>query len=87
MPVLILVLNGVFAFATVFIACEMGHRLSSSFEEMIDSTIDHFDWYLFPNEMKRVLPMIMLMAQQPVSLECFASIRCAREVFKNVSIQ
>lgn len=85
MPVLILVLNGIFALATVFIACEIGHRMSEAFEGMIDFTIDQWDWYLLPKEIKRMLPSIMLNTQQPITLECFGSIKCSREVFKNVS--
>lgn len=85
MPVLILILNGIFALATVFIACEIGHRMSEAFEEMIDFTIDQWDWYRLPREIRLVLPMIMLNAQQPITLECFGSIKCSREVFKNVS--
>ena len=83
MPLLLTILNGFIAFATVFIACELGQRMNNAFDG-IDLTIDHFKWYLFPIEIKRVLPMIIVAAQQPVSLECFGSIICTRDVFKNV---
>lgn len=76
-------LNGLLGLAMVFIACELGERLNGAFEK-IDVTIDKFDWYLFPIEIKRILPMIMANAQQPVSLECFGSIACNREVFRKV---
>lgn len=84
-PVLLMILCGIFAFTLVFITCELSQRLGNAFDE-IDFIVDQFDWYLFPIEMKRLLPLIMSISQQPVSLECFGSIMCTREVFKNVRI-
>lgn len=77
-------LNGIEGLVIVFIVSELGQRLNNAFEE-IDLTIEQFDWYIFPIEIQRMLPMIIANAQQTVSLECFGSIACAREVFKNVS--
>lgn len=62
-----------------------GQRLTDEFDE-IKLTIDKFKWYLLPIEIKRMLPMIKANAQEPVPLECFGSIVCIREVFKNVGI-
>lgn len=84
MPLLLSISNGTLALATVFIACELGQRLTDGFND-IELTIDQFAWYLFPIEVKRMLPMIIADAQQPVYLECFGSIGCTREVFKSVS--
>lgn len=84
MPVLLLFVMGIFALALVFIICELGQRMSDTFDE-IDSTLDKSDWYLFPIEIKRMLPMIIANAQEPVSLECFGSIICSRNTFKNVT--
>lgn len=75
--------NGIIATALVFIACELGQRLGDALEE-IDTTVERFDWYLFPIEIKRMLPMIIANAQNAVKLECFGSIHCTRELFKNV---
>lgn len=72
-----------FGIATVFFACDLGQRVSDKWNE-INSTIDQFDWYLFPNELKSILPTIIAIAQQPVELECFASFSLTREVFKKV---
>lgn len=76
-------LAGIMGLILVFIASELGQRMGDAFEE-IHSTIDQFDWYSFPVEIKRMLPMIILEAKQPVLFECFGSIACTREVFKNV---
>ena len=86
LPLLLLVISGIAAFATVFIACELGQRLIDAFDE-ISSTIDHLKWYSLPIEIQRLLPMIVVAAQQPVSVACFGSITCTREVFKNVGIK
>lgn len=83
MPLLLLILIGIAALALVFIICELGQSLSNAFDE-INVTINQFDWYLFPNEIQRVLPMIIAHAQQPVLVECFGSIACTRDAFKNV---
>lgn len=74
-----------YAFGVVFIICELGQRLTDAFEEINDE-IDRFEWYLFPSEIQRMLPTIMISAQQPVVLECFGSIAGSRETFKRVSL-
>lgn len=79
-------LGGIFGLALVMFACEIGQRMSDAFEE-IDITMERFDWYLFPIEVKRMLPVIMENAQEPVTLECFGSIGCTRDVFKKVGIR
>lgn len=83
MPLLLTILDGIIALITVFIACELGQRMNDAFDR-IGFTIERSNWYLFPIEVKRMLPMIMSIAQQPVELECFGSITCTREVFRKV---
>lgn len=73
-----------YAFGTLFVACELGQRASNAFDE-INDVIGQFDWYLFPDELKKILPIIMQFAQRPVDVEFFGSISCSREVFKRVS--
>lgn len=76
--------NGVIGLALAFIVCEVGHRLNDTFDE-INFTIVQLDWYLFPIEIKRMLPMIIVNTHQIETLKCFGSITCNRDVFKNVS--
>lgn len=78
-------LNGCFSFVFMFMICELGQRMNDAFDK-IDSTIEKLDWYLFPNEIQRMVPTIMAIAQQPVTLRCFGSIVCTRDVFKDVGI-
>lgn len=86
MPVLLLIFCGIIALITVFIACELSQRLDHAFEK-INFTIDQFDWYLFPALIQRMIPTVSVVAQQPVSMECFGSIKCTRETFKKVGIE
>lgn len=76
----------VFGFIALFIACELGQRTTDAFDGINDK-IDQLNWYLFPIEIQRTLPMILANAQEPVTFECFGSFNCTREVFKIVSFR
>lgn len=70
-------------FAIVFIACEFGQRIANAFSE-INDLIEQFQWYRFPLQMQRTLPMVLNIGQEPVSLKCFGSLTCCRESLKKV---
>lgn len=74
-----------YAFGIVLIICEFGQRCCSAFDGII-GIIDQFNWYSFPYEIQRLLPIILIMMQQPVALKCFGSISCNHENFKKVSL-
>lgn len=73
-----------YSFVFVFIASEFGHSISTAFIE-IDYEIGQFDWYKFPMEMRKILPILLMVTQKPLTLEVFGSITCERETFKKVS--
>lgn len=73
-----------YAFGLVFVVCELCQRASYFFIE-INSSIDILDWYLFPINVQKIMPTLLIMAQQPVEIECFGSIVCDRDTFKRVS--
>lgn len=73
------------SFAIVFLCCEFGHKLSKAFEQ-IDCVIDKLHWYKFPLHIRKMLPILITNAQEPVALRVFGSVSCAREDFKNVCI-
>lgn len=75
---------GLWAFCLVFFVCEILQRLSNAYEK-VDDAIDRFNWYLFPQKMQRMLPIIMINTQQTFEITCFGSIACNRETFKKVS--
>lgn len=72
------------AFGLLFFTCEVGQRFSDEFDDICD-VIEQFNWYAFPAQVQRMLPIIILAAQQPVAVECFGSIMCLRDTFKSVS--
>ena len=74
---------GLCALTTVFVICELCQQISNAFEEFNDM-IGQFKWYLFPVKVQRILPTIIINAQQPVYLDCFGSIACNRDTFKRV---
>lgn len=84
MTIGIAIIDTLVATACMFVTCELGQRGSNAFEEILDE-FDKFNWYKFPLEISRSLPMILAVAQMPVALEVFASIACCRDVLKTVS--
>lgn len=72
------------SFTLLLLACELAGRLSYRFENVND-LIDQFDWYAFPLEMQKILPVMMMNAQQPVEVKSFGSIASNRETFRKVS--
>ena len=77
-------LYGFWAFCMVFFACELGQRFTDTYEE-IGSLINRLDWYLFPMEIQRMLPTLMVNTQQPFEILCFGSSTCSHETLKMVS--
>lgn len=83
---LLLLSEAGYGFGCVFLTSELGQRVNNAFDELC-FRVDQFQWYLFPMKVKRILPMITMVAQEPVSLECFGSITLCREVFKGVRLK
>ena len=73
-----------YAFGIVPGICEVGQQIYNAFDE-IDDEIEAFNWYLFPLKMRKMLPIILMVSQQPVQVDCFGSIFVLREAFKKVS--
>lgn len=73
------------AFGGIFFYCEFGERLGQLFTK-VDDAMGQLDWYLFPEEIKRMLPVVIINVQQPTEIECFGSISCCRDSFKQVSL-
>lgn len=71
------------AVGIIFAACEIGQRMCNAFEEIEDIT-GQYCWYLFPYEIKKILPMILMNLQEPVELQIFGSFCCDRDAFKKV---
>ena len=81
---LVVLADGLYSFGIVFMACEFGQRMTSAFAD-INILIGQFNWYKFPLKIKKMLPVILMSAQEPVVLEVFGNIACSRETYQKVS--
>lgn len=80
---LLLGFDGCNMLLAISIACEFGQQMRNAFSE-INDLIDQFHWYRFPVDMKRTLPIALIIVQKPVSIEFFGSFSCCRELFRKV---
>lgn len=67
----------------IFVFCETSERMSIEFDK-IDFYGD-WNWYSFPMTVRRILPIIILNAQVPMTLSGAGNEKCSRETFKKVS--
>lgn len=61
------------SFSLVFINCELPGRIGNQFDD-IEYLINQFKWYLFPYDVQKILPFVILNAQELVGFECFGAI-------------
>lgn len=67
----------------MFLFCYFGEVVTTAFEELSDE-IYQCDWDTFSYKIRRILPNIMLVAQEPVHIQAHGGIRCTRDTFKKV---
>lgn len=67
----------------MYIFCELGENVTERFSQ-IPRAIYCCDWYMYPMEIQRALPTVMVAAQQPVVFQGFSNLKCTREAFKKV---
>ena len=68
----------------IFIFCHFGERASGESSEMGDEIYQRIDWYTFPLDIQRMIPTILIGAQEPVILRGFGNVTCTRDAFKKV---
>lgn len=69
----------------VAVICELGEQSSGIFSTL-DEKINEIDWHLYPIEIQRMLPTIMILSQKPMFVTLFGSTSVTRETFKRVSM-
>lgn len=72
-----------FSFGLLFVYCEIGERVADNFEE-INSAFCGMDWYLFPTEARRMMPIILMATRQAVQFKGYGNIPATRGTFKGV---
>lgn len=73
-----------FVFFILFAACELGERLGN-IGIVFDNELVQSDWYLFPMDIQKMLPMMIINTQKPFVAKCFGSVACTRRQFKKVN--
>lgn len=71
----------IYTFGVILIVCEMC-QAGCDAVNATDMEISQIDWHLYPIEIKKVLPMIII--QKPVSLKAFGSMATDRKLFRKV---
>lgn len=66
-----------------FIRFGFGKRFSDTTDE-IDNAIIQLDWYLFPHEIERILPIVMQNTQEPSVIKFFGNCSCSHMQFRKV---
>lgn len=72
------------SFVTVFLTCEMGQNVSNQFNKFGDK-VGTCDWYLLLRKLQQMFVIVMINAQEPVSIRGFGNVECTRDSFKRVS--
>lgn len=72
-----------YSLVSLFMYCECGELLRVRFDELNDD-IYTSGWELFPMQIQRLLPIIVINTQQPVLLWGYGGFSCTRETFKRV---
>lgn len=73
-----------FALGIIFACCEFGHKLSEAFDQIDYYIIGKLRWYNLPMYTRKMLPIVIMSAQEPATLNVFGSISCTRVDFKTV---
>lgn len=77
-----LIVSWVIAF--LFFYCYSGDFVTTHFKS-INDTMWRCEWYFYSKKIQRLLPFMIMMAQNPVYLRGFGNIRCTLETFKRAS--
>lgn len=72
------------SFIQIFLFCEFGERLTRQFIN-INKELAECDWYKFPLNIRKLLPMVLNGTQNPLVLTGIGQLKCTRETFKAVS--
>lgn len=74
---------GFWVFGLAFFSTELGQQCTNESGKTID-TFNQLRWYLFPIEIQRLMPTIMIGVQQPFVIESFGIVSSNRDQFKKV---
>ncbi|XP_031634995.1 odorant receptor 94a-like [Contarinia nasturtii] len=67
----------------LFIYCYFGDELTNRFD-VIQNKVYLCNWYLFPLNLQKCIPMIIFSMHKPIHLQGFGSSSCTRDTFKKI---
>lgn len=79
-----MVFEFIYAFGILLVVCELSERIVNAFGEL-SGVIDQCDWHLYPVEIQKLLPFLIMNTSKPIAIEYFGSLTCSRSSFKKVS--
>lgn len=74
------------AFFFLIMTCELCEQISTAYEDF-ESTLLQQSWYLYPNKLKRLLPVVISLAQKEAVVQGIGSVVASRETFQRVRIK
>lgn len=83
---ILLVTEGVlvfWSFVVMLLFCFLGEMVTHQFN-MFNETLNNTNWYLFPNELQRMLVIFMSITQQSTLIRGYGNNECTRDAFKQV---
>lgn len=72
------------SFVLIYMACDFGEAITTQYTA-IDYSICECDWYSFPLEIQKMLPMVMMSTQKAMIVQVFGKVACTRETFNRVN--
>lgn len=72
------------SFVANFLFCEFGENVTSHFNEL-HNTLCQTEWNLYPIDIQRLLPIIMMSTRKEIILEGFGGVQLTRQAFETVS--
>lgn len=73
-----------FSFASIFLFCEFGERITYQFS-LFNDRLCQCNWYAFSMEVQRIYLIALSDIQHPVLIRGFANTLCTRIAFKHVN--
>lgn len=79
--IIMCVIEGLYVFGFILIFCEVGNQLADEFDT-INGAVYKLNWKTYPNEIQRLMVIVLQVTQQPVQLAAYGNYPCSRETFK-----
>lgn len=71
------------SFAQFFVFCEIGENVILQFDNLSENIV-YCEWYIFPHEIQRIFPIIVMTTRTPVAIGGFGNVQCTRNAFRIV---